>query len=139
MHLRPHHLLCIQLFTGRGYDAAFTAHMTEIVSALRRNPMTPVCIESAADDLCAACPRCIGGRCDAAEKTAALDRAVAAQCALTEHSVQPWQTLAASARNEILQSSAFHRICADCQWYQLCAYTEEWHGTNTLTETYQNT
>ena len=34
MKIRPHHLLCIQKYTGHGYDAAFTAHMTALVSGL---------------------------------------------------------------------------------------------------------
>lgn len=32
MNFRPHHLLCIQKFTGHGYNADFTAHMKMIVS-----------------------------------------------------------------------------------------------------------
>ena len=38
MQLRPHHLLCIQKFTGHGYDEPFTQHMTSIVSALKSHP-----------------------------------------------------------------------------------------------------
>ena len=42
MNLRPHHLLCIQKFTGHGYSADFTAHMTAVVSELAENPETAV-------------------------------------------------------------------------------------------------
>ena len=42
MNLRPHHLLCIQKFTGHGHSADFTAHMTAVVSELAENPETAV-------------------------------------------------------------------------------------------------
>ena len=54
MNLRPHHALCIQKFTGHGYDEKFTAHMTGTVKVLRDRPETPVELVSGCDDLCAA-------------------------------------------------------------------------------------
>ena len=38
MYLRPHHLLCIQKFSGHGYHEDFTSHMQSIVTALAVNP-----------------------------------------------------------------------------------------------------
>ena len=29
--LRPHHLLCTQGYSGKGYDNDFVAHMTDVV------------------------------------------------------------------------------------------------------------
>lgn len=124
MNLRPHHLLCIQKYTGHGYDAAFTAYMTALVSRLHEKPDTAVTLVQGADDLCLYCPHRVGGVCDAEEKTAALDAAVCAQCGLSCGTVQPWQQLAETARAEILHTDAFHRICACCQWYALCRRTE---------------
>ena len=50
MNLRPHHLLCIQKFTGHGYNADFTAHMKTIVSELAENPQ--ITVAQGCDDLC---------------------------------------------------------------------------------------
>ena len=33
--LRPHHLLCTQGYSGKGYDNDFVAHMTDVVHQLR--------------------------------------------------------------------------------------------------------
>lgn len=129
MYLRPHHLLCIQKFTGHGYDTAFTAYMTAVVGILRTQPETSVTIVQGADDLCISCPHCVSGSCDAQEKSAALDAAVSSQCALSAGDTRSWQTLAALARTQILQADAFHQICACCQWYALCRRTEADHGT----------
>lgn len=130
MNLRPHHLLCIQKFTGHGYDAAFTAYMTALVSRLREQPDTAVTLVQGADDLCLYCPHRVGGVCDAEAKTAALDEAVSARCGLSLVETQPWRQCAETARTEILQTDAFHRICACCQWYTLCRRTEAAYGTD---------
>lgn len=124
MYLRPHHLLCMQKFTGHGYDADFTAYMKALVTLLRAHPERNVTLVRGADDLCISCPHCVGGCCDAADKTAALDAAVCARCGVSVGDVQPWQLLAETARTEILQTDAFHEICACCQWYELCRETE---------------
>ncbi|MFR5373228.1 MAG: hypothetical protein ACLTGJ_07070 [Faecalibacterium prausnitzii] len=36
--LRPHHLLCTQGYSGKGYDNDFVAHMTDVVHQLRDVP-----------------------------------------------------------------------------------------------------
>lgn len=128
MYLRPHHLLCIQKFTGHGYDETFTAYMTALVSVLRTQPETAVTLVQGADDLCLYCPHFRRGCCDAQEKVAALDAAVCAQCELGD--MRSWQQLADTVRKQILQTDAFHQICACCQWYALCRQTEEYNGTD---------
>ncbi|MBR4201485.1 MAG: DUF1284 domain-containing protein [Oscillospiraceae bacterium] len=120
--LRPHHLLCIQKFTGHGYDAAFTAHMTALCEMLRSAPDTQVRLVSGADTLCAACPNCRGGICDAQEKVAALDAALLAKGGLPD-SPQAWHLFAEAAGRNILATDLFDKICADCQWYGLCKAT----------------
>ena len=124
VHLRPHHLLCIQKFTGHGYDAAFTAFMTALTGLLRSQPQTRITLVQGADDLCAHCPHLCGGVCDAAKKTAALDAAVLQACKLAPDTADTWQTLSVCAYSIILQSQEFHKICARCQWYALCKITE---------------
>ena len=124
MHLRPHHLLCIQKFTGHGYDAAFTAHMTAVSSHLRAAPQTCVTLQCGADDLCRQCPHLNCGVCDAEEKTGALDRAVLHTLSVRYGDSGTWRRLAGDAYAKILQTDAFHEICSCCQWYDLCRETE---------------
>ena len=38
IHLRPHHLLCLQAFRGKGYSESFVKKMTEVHARLRENP-----------------------------------------------------------------------------------------------------
>ena len=124
MHLRPHHLLCIQKYTGHGYDAAFTAHMTAVSLHLRNAPQTVVTLQNGADDLCKQCPHLESGVCDAEQKTGALDRAVMRTLSVQYGTSAAWYAFAQDANAKILQTNAFHEICACCQWYDLCRKTE---------------
>ena len=60
MNLRPHHLLCIQNFTGYGYNSDFTENMKLTVSELRENPDTKITFVRGCDDLCVKCPNNMG-------------------------------------------------------------------------------
>lgn len=132
MFLRPHHLLCIRKFTGHGYDAAFTAHMTETVTLLRNHPETAVTLICGADELCTHCPHHREGICDSQQKVAALDAAVLRVSGLHEKQRADWQTLANLTSARILHTDNFSEICACCEWFSLCRETEEPHGTITL-------
>ena len=124
MHLRPHHLLCIQKFTGHGYDADFTAHMKAIVSALEKNPNTPITLVQGCDVLCQMCPNNQGGRCTSLEKVASMDSAVLRFCSLNDGETSPWMMAALRARKQILETEEFQGVCASCQWFELCRNTE---------------
>ena len=127
MNLRPHHLLCIQKFTGHGYDAAFTAHMTTVVSELSRADVICVSIARGGDDLCAACPHNVGGSCTSLEKVAFMDSSVLHVCDLAYGESARWDELARRARERIFETEEFDDICASCQWFELCKNTEVSH------------
>lgn len=124
MNLRPHHLLCIQKFTGHGYNADFTAHMKLIVSELAENPKTQITITQGCDDLCKKCPNQISGVCTSLEKVAFMDSAVLSICNLAYGENIPWTKAAGKARERIFETEEFHNICACCQWFELCGNTE---------------
>ena len=128
MNLRPHHVLCIQKFTGHGYSQDFTAHMSAVVSGLTDAPGTCITITQGCDDLCGKCPYNKNGNCVSSEKTAALDAAVLDFCDLTYKEEVPWAELAGTAREQILETDKFHEVCAPCQWYELCQNTEVRYG-----------
>ena len=124
VHLRPHHLLCIQKYTGHGYDEAFTAHMTALTASLAAKPRTPVRLTRGCDDLCAACPHQAGGVCTSLEKVAEMDGGVLAACGLAYGQCLPWSEAARLARERVFETERFAAICAQCQWYSLCERTE---------------
>ncbi|MGN0573111.1 MAG: DUF1284 domain-containing protein [Acutalibacteraceae bacterium] len=124
MNLRPHHLLCIQKFTGHGYNEVFTAHMKSVVSELSENPGAEITVAQGCDDLCKMCPNNINGVCASLEKPALMDSAVLGICGLTYGEKIPWAKTAKKARELIFETEEFNKICACCQWFELCRSTE---------------
>lgn len=127
MNLRPHHLLCIQKFTGHGYDENFTIHMTKIVSKLRDDPETEITVTRGCDDLCKVCPNNIGGVCTSLEKVTFMDGAVLDVCGLSYGDAVPWAVSSRAVRENIFETDKFNDICADCEWFELCKNTEVPH------------
>lgn len=124
MNLRPHHLLCIQKFTGHGYNEDFTAEMKSIVSKLTENPKTQITVAQSCDDLCKICPNNISGVCTSDEKVALMDSAVLNICNFAYEENVPWIKAAGKVREQIFKTEQFYNICACCQWFELCRNTE---------------
>ena len=124
MNLRPHHILCIQKFTGHGYNADFTVHMKSIVSELANEPKTQITLTQRCDDICKMCPNNVSGVCTSLEKVALMDSSVLSICNLTYGDNASWTVLAGKARELIFETNEFNNICTCCQWFELCRRTE---------------
>ena len=128
MKLRPHHILCIQKFTGHGYDAEFTAHMTSIVSTLFCTTDTEISVAEGCDELCASCPHNNGGVCASLEKVAFMDRAVLDICGFSYGESIRWTDASARVCEMIFapgNSLAFSSVCSGCEWFELCRNTDK--------------
>ena len=121
--LRPHHALCLQKFTGHGYDEAFTGHMTALVRILARTPEMPVLLTEGCDVLCACCPHNRNG-CVSLQKVSGMDNSVLALCSLSYGEILSWDQLSALARAHILSTGSFSSVCTGCQWFTLCSATK---------------
>ncbi len=117
MLIRPHHLLCVGSFQGKGYSPEFTAHMTAVIAMLQEQ--TAVTLICACDAICEACPNRCGEHCDAEEKVQRYDRAVLQYCGLQENESLPWGMLQSIAKQHAVPH--LQEICAGCHWYAICA------------------
>ncbi|MGN1450793.1 MAG: DUF1284 domain-containing protein [Eubacteriales bacterium] len=124
MDLRPHHLLCIQKYTGHGYSPDFTAHMNSVVSELKKNPDTSITLTCGCDELCRRCPNNAGGVCSSSEKTAMFDAAVLGICSFSCGEKLSWSDASEKARRLIIKTEKFSKVCSSCQWFELCKSTE---------------
>ena len=117
--LRPHHVLCVGFFRGKGYSEAFVANMAAFIGALRaQNPL--LSLRGAPDALCKSCPHNRGGVCDSADKVARYDAAVLRLLALDEGASLRWPELTARVRERILDPGKLGEVCGDCQWHGIC-------------------
>lgn len=122
--LRPHHLLCVQKFTGHGYDDTFTAHMYHMAWKLRGTPETPIKLIKGGDQLCAVCPNRDGAECRSYDKVKAMDESVLKACGLSYGSTGSWKELSEKAAAAVFGTDEFGNICGGCQWCDLCKNTE---------------
>ena len=117
LHLRPHHLLCLQTFVGRGYSEEFVEHMTLVKRQLTANPLTLITLVSGTDDLCSHCPNCVDGQCTS-EKPALFDRLVRDKLGQNTPS-----TLIGIPENLRITEDLITACCPGCEWRGLCSST----------------
>lgn len=120
--LRPHHILCIGFYQGKGYSEGFVNKMDEITSSLAKNPSQNVQITASADNLCAACPHFDGKICSS-QKAPAYDAAVMRLCGLKE-GVYRYNFLRALADTKINAAGKLSEVCGDCEWHSICGKTK---------------
>lgn len=120
--LRPHHLLCIAFFKGKGYSDEFVSNMTSIVSALKENKDTPISLISGEDDLCAHCPNNQNGICTDDDKSSRYDQLTLSALGIDTNpdSAITYSILRALADKRIINCGKRENICGDCEWTSLC-------------------
>jgi len=118
IRLRPHHLLCTQSYDGRGYDAAFTANMDQIVAQLREECGTYVNLVFSTDDICKSCPYMLEeDHCRVNEKVKHIDQRMIHHFALEERPYV-YDAIVAEIR-ALMTDEMFADICSRCNWYDL--------------------
>jgi hypothetical protein len=117
LKIRPHHLMCMQMYTGHGYDCKFVLHMNEVVSKLDE-----IIIQEGCDEICTHCPH-KKGQCVSYEKVKRLDESVLSCCDLHYGEHVRWNEVAKKVRETIFETPMFEKICGDCGWYDLCRKT----------------
>ena len=116
--MRGHHGMCFAFFHGRGYSNSFTAHMAEVQSWLRDNPLVEV--RNTPDEVCSACPNLVDGVCTSPDKVKNYDDQVLSRCGLKPGTVLPWNDFSALVQKNILSPGKREEICGDCQWSSIC-------------------
>lgn len=116
--LRPHHILCIKHYEGKGYSEDFNAKMRDIITRLDSGER--VRFVTGADDLCAACPHNKDGVCETEEKSARYDKKVSEFLQLKFDKEYCKREIAGLAQREIYGKDRFDAVCPDCEWSYIC-------------------
>ena len=124
LHLRAHHLLCLQGFQGHGYNDEFTANMLRIAGSLGENPRQTVCLIDHCDDLCAPCKNNRHGTCTKAAEILAMDQAVLNALQLASGAQAPVSELFSQANERLANPQKAREICGDCHWSELCLWRQ---------------
>ena len=124
MKLRPHHLLCTQGYSGKGYSDHFVDHMTAVTQYLRNDAYATIALVFSTDDICGHCPKMLGtGRCRDDYKVLRYDRKMIEYFGLEEKAYD-YKALTAEI-NAKMTPEMMDDICGDCCWYPICACNRE--------------
>lgn len=116
--LRPHHLLCIRFFEGKGYSVEFIEHMERIIDSLDED--TGICITFGCDFVCGKCPNFDGKRCDSEERVSAFDKKVMEFAGIADKQCLTYQQLQRKIEDGIFAPNRFGQVCGDCAWGEIC-------------------
>lgn len=118
--LRPHHLLCTQGYSGKGYSAEFVKNMNELVKKLRSGEEKEITITFSTDDLCAHCPSMEGiDLCSTQEKVKTFDQKVVDYFGIKEKTYI-YKDIIQEIDNK-MTSELMDDICEGCKWYPISA------------------
>lgn len=133
MDLRPHHLLCTQGYSGKGYNDSFVENMNQLIQKLRSSEPVTIHIICSTDDLCRSCPHMLGkDLCSTNDKVKRFDQKVMNYFHLEEKDYI-YQELVKKIREEITPEMLAD-ICDTCNWYSISACREKILGENRKTE-----
>lgn len=116
--IRPHHMLCLQFFEGKGYSDEFVTNMADIKDILdKQNPYVE--IVSGVDDICMKCPNYIEGNCKNEKNVLEHDKRVYEQIH-DIHKLSNWSEICKSVDNEIILKGKVKAVCGQCRWSDIC-------------------
>lgn len=132
IRLRPHHLLCVQGYRGKGYDDRFRETMGRIARALAEDPGMPVTVTDGPDDICAACPHLRDGRCtwdEAGEESVREhDAALLAAFGIGDGDLTAIRDVAERVATDAGVWAVVARYCRPCPWVSDCAFARGFEG-----------
>ncbi len=118
MKLRPHHLMCTQSYSGKGYNENFVKAMDKITYELRNNKDCLVDIVFSTDDICISCPNMIDiNLCKTNEKVNNIDTKVIKYFNLKEKEYK-YKDIVDYIKNNITPE-IMDDICKECEWYNI--------------------
>lgn len=117
--VRPHHMLCLQFFEGKGYSEEFVENMMRVKQRLEQeNPM--VNIVEGIDDICVNCPNCNGKKCKDEESVQEHDLRVYAQVREEIGNCASWKEISNVIQKNIIGPEKVREVCVRCQWSEIC-------------------
>lgn len=130
MKIRAHHLLCMQLFEGKGYSETFCEGMAHVIKELQMDKKG-FTLEKASDDICNHCPNKVNETdcCLGNEDVENRDKNVMTILHLQENELLTYESIKNDLKSKI-DEKHFIDLCGDCRWYKkkICTY-EKWRSS----------
>jgi len=120
IYLRPHHLLCMQGFRGKGYSQEFVENMTIIVNKLKNDMNEEIVLIEKMDDICNFCPKMdkLSLQCETEKHIRELDQSVMNLLEIKYNEKYTMGKIVDILKKAITRSD-FNKICENCSWKSL--------------------
>jgi uncharacterized protein len=123
IRLRPHHLLCMLTFIGKGYTPAFVENYRNV--AKRLSAGETIEIVEGPDDLCQPLTHAPDAHCFRESVTLRDAQAAAAVSALLQRPIAPSTVIVPDAAllarlRQAFSDGSVRRGCSGCEWSGLC-------------------
>ena len=127
IEIRPHHLLCVLTYIGKGYSGEFTGNFDSLIARINAGE-TSLRLADGPDDICRGNPGLICGdsTCDALRRHQADVLALADIKDFLGISLKPGDQLALTPElirklKESFKTGKIRRACHGCVWHDLCS------------------
>ena len=118
MKLRPHHLMCTQGYSGKGYSEDFVENMNNITDILRNNKDVKINLVFFTDDICKSCPEKLEeDLCSSNNKVKSIDEKVVKYFNLEEKEYN-YKKIVKYIKDNMTEE-IMDDICSTCQWYNM--------------------
>lgn len=125
--LRGHHLVCLHLFKGEGYNHEYVENLRDILQ--RAEAGEEIKVSSGADDVCRMCPNLQGEMCDYSENAESgireMDMAALALLRLRSGEEVLWFDLQKELPQIFPEWAG--RYCNCCGWRSVCEKQETFY------------
>lgn len=129
IRLRPHHLLCTQGYSGKGYSTAFVRNMDDVVDKLRNSYCEEIEIIFSTDSICSACPSTLGeNQCVNNSKVNEFDNKVVGYFGIEEKAYNYKELI--QLMNTKMTDDMLVDICGTCDWFPISKCRKEILGKN---------
>ncbi len=118
IYLRPHHIMCINNFVGKGYSDEFVENMHTIINALENGAQ--IIFKNSCDDLCEKCPNRIDTLCESESKIISLDINTNRILSIEYNKLYTYISLKQKYSNIIKTEEDIKSVCGDCCWIDIC-------------------
>jgi len=126
VHIRAHHLLCIQGFQGYGYSQVFVDNMNEVIKNINSNPDFEIEITDECDVICSYCPYNIKNIClkekNSSQRIKKIDLQILKKLGLERSARVKAKDILSFANMKLNNMLDIQDICGNCDWKEKCLW-----------------
>lgn len=120
IHLKPHHAICIILFSESGHSAPYASIMREHISMLSSHPKAEVVLSSVFDAICDYCPHNNNLVCEKSDEVEISDGKILSYCGLKFGDRLSWENFHQIIIDNILDKDLLRDSCKGCTYLSRC-------------------